>query len=424
MSEEKITKAGDVTINEVSIISTNGFAQNITPQVIGIDLYENLFGGAFITGKIHIMDSQELSSLLPLVGEEFVRIDFNTPGFSDDEAYIGEFYIYRMDDIVKERDRELIYTLHFISKEAIINLNMKISRTLSGKPSDIVSTIIKSDWGLNSKKNVTSEETSNTTKFISNFWNPLTNIIYAANNAINLNNSPSYIFFENKYGLNFVSLDSLYGLDAIFQKFVYDNYSAEVDSLGGSRKSLEEDYKRILDIQPAVNFDYINRLQSGMYGSETITYDIVTKQYTHTSYKPDFKTSNHLNNSPIWSDKAPTLVGSNVHFISKYFNNFDNYDDVTNAKTLGQRRSLLAQAEASKINITVFGRTDYSVGKKVYVELPKNTQITGNDTEWENKLNSGNYIISAICHNITRKSHTCILELSKDSYMVNLNVTK
>lgn len=424
MSEEKITKAGDISINDITIISLNGVGQAITPQVIGIDIYEDLFGGGFITGKIHIMDSQELTSLFPLVGEEVVRMSLKTPTLKDSESYSGEFYIYKMDNVVKEIDRGVVYTLHFISKEAIINLNTKISRTLSGKPSDIVNTILSAEWGLNSKKKLNIEETVNTTKFISNFWNPLANVVYAANNAINKNNSPSYIFFENKYGLNFVSLDSLYSVDVVFQKFIWDNYSAEISSLGGSRKSLERDYQRILDIQPNMHFDYIRRLKSGMYGSETITYDIVTKQYTHTAFKPDFAKSNHLNGGSLWSDKAPTLVGSNVHFVSKYYNNFDNYDDVTNSKTLGQRRSILAQAEASKITISVFGRTDYSVGKKVYVELPKNAQITGSDTEWENQLLSGNYIISAICHNITRTSHTCILELSKDSYMVNLNDTK
>lgn len=424
MSEEKITKAGDVIIDEVSIISLNGVGQTISPQVIGIDIYEDLFGGGFITGTVHITDSQELTSLFPLIGEEVIRISVRTPGFPSEEGYAGEFYIYKMDNVVKERDRELVYTLHFISKEAIINLNTNISRTLSGKPSDIVEKVLTSEWGLNTKKNINVEETSNTTKFISNFWNPLANIVYAANNAINPNNSPSYLFFENKYGMNFISLDSLYGVEAVFQKFIWDNYSAEVSSLGGSRKDLEKDYQRILDIQPNMQFDYIRRLKSGMYGSETITYDIVTKQYTHTAFKPEFDKSNHLNGGPIWSDKAPTLVGAKLHYIPKYYNNFDNYDDVTNAKILGYRNSLLAQAEASKITISVFGRTDYSVGKKVYVELPKNAQITGSDTEWENQLLSGNYIISAICHNITRASHTCVLELSKDSYMVNLNDTK
>ena len=420
---DKITKAGDVSIDEVSIISLNGLVQEITPQVIGIDIYEDLFG-TFITGKIHVMDSQELTSLFPLVGEEILKINLRTPTFIDEEAYIGEFFIYKMDDVVKEKDRELIYTLHFISKEAIINLNTKISRTFAGKPSDIAKTILTADWSLYSKKKINVEETSNETKYISNFWDPLYNLTYLCDNAINPNNSPSYIFYENKYGLNFVSLESLYGVDAVFQKFIWDNYSAEVDSLGGSRKVLEKDYQRVLEIQPSTHFNYMQRLKSGMYGSETITYDVVTKQYSHTSFRPEFNKFKHLNNSPLWSDKAPNLVGSNVYFVPKYYNNFDNYDDVTRARTIGHRKSILSQAEASKVTISVFGRTDYSVGKKVYLEMPKNTQITGSDTEWENRIVSGNYIISAVCHNITRTSHTCVLELSKDSYMVNLNDTK
>lgn len=423
MSTEKNNKAGDISIDEVSIISIKGFAQDITLQVMGIDIYEDLFG-TFMTGKLHIRDAQELTSLFPLVGEEVVKIRLKTPTLKDEEGYVGEFFIYKMDDVVKERDREIIYTLHFISKEAIISLNTKISRTLSGKVSDIAKTILSSDWGFNTKKNLNIEETSNTTKYISNFWDPTYNLTYLCDKAINVNNSPSYLFYENKYGLNFVSLDSLYGVDTVFQKFIWDNYSAEVDSVGGSRKSLERDFQRVLDIRPSTHFNYMQRLKSGMYGSETITYDVVTKQYTHTAFKPEFNKANHLNNNPLWSDVSPTLVGSNVYFVPKYYNNFDDYDDVTNSKILGYRKSILAQAEANKVTITVFGRTDYSVGKKVYLELPKNTQLTESDIEWENKIISGNYIISAICHNITRKQHTCVLELSKDSYMVNLNDTK
>lgn len=62
MSTEKINKAGDVSIDEVSIISIKGFSQDITPQVMGIDIYEDLFG-TFMTGKLHIRDAQELTSL-------------------------------------------------------------------------------------------------------------------------------------------------------------------------------------------------------------------------------------------------------------------------------------------------------------------------------------------------------------------------
>lgn len=423
MSLGKITKAGDVSIDEVSIISLNGFAQDITPQVMGIDIYEDLFG-SFITGKLHVRDSQELSSLFPLIGEEIVKIKLKTPILEEKEGYIGEFFIYKMDDVIKDRDREIIYTLHFISKEAIINLNVKISRTFSGKVSDIAKTILESDWSLYSKKKLNIEDTSNSTKYISNFWDPLYNLTYLCNNAINANNSPSYLFYENKYGLNFVSLDSLYSLDATFQKFIWDNYSAEVDSLGGSSKSIERDYQRILDIRPNTHFNYMQRLKTGMYGSETITYDIVTRQYTHTAYKPDFAKYKHLNGNPLWTNVSPTLVGSNLYVVPKYYNNFDNYDDVTNAKIIGNRNSVLAQAEANKVNITVFGRTDYSVGKKVYLELPKNTQITQENSDWENKILSGYYIISAVCHNITRKQHTSVLELSKDSYMVDINDTK
>lgn len=419
---ERITKAGDVSISNVTIITSRGFAQDITPQVIGVDIYEDMFT-PFTTGKIHIYESMNLVNLFPLIGEEVIRISVKTPTFKDEESYIGEFYIYKMDDVIKSKERNAIYTLHFISKESIIDLNKKISRGFKGKVSDIAEFLMKSEWSLNTKKKVNIEPTANSTRYVSNFWSPVKNLLYISNNAINTNESPSYVFFENKYGLNFVSLDSLFSV-GVYQRFIWDNYVNENNSLGGTYHSLERDYQRILNIYPNKSYDYISRLKTGFYGSELITYDILSKQYSHTAYVPDFKTGNHLNEFPLYSNKAQTAVSSNILFIPKYYNNFDDYDDVTNANTIQKRRTFMSQFRGYKVTIEVFGRTDYSVGKKVYLDIPKDAQITSDDMDYQNKTISGNYIMTAICHNITKESHKTIIELSKDSYMVDLNVTE
>jgi hypothetical protein len=72
----------------------------------------------------------------------------------------------------------------------------------------------------------------------------------------------------------------------------------------------------------------------------------------------------------------------------------------------------------------VFGRTDYTVGQKVYVEVPKPTVITSKDqantdknTGFIDTAYSGNYLITAINHIINREKHTCVIELSKESMM-------
>ena len=415
---EKLSFAGDVQIHDVTIITTSGFATTITPQVVTIEIYEDLFS-PFITGKVVLRDAQELVNLFPLVGEEIIRLDISTPSISAKDSLRGEFYIYKMDDRIKLAEREVAYALHFVSKECIIDVNKKLSKAYSGKVSDIVTKILKED--LETIKPLHIEETKNITKYISNFWTITRNLQYLSDNAININDSPTYVFFENKYGLNFVSLDSLYGDNPVFQKFIWDNYVAERK---GATRDLNKDYQRILEIRTPEVYNYLERLKSGMYGSELIAFDILTKQYMNVEYAPKFSETKHLNPNPLWSSNAISRPRATLIQDHRYYNNFDGYDDVTNSKSLQKRTSLMTQAEAFKLEIVVFGRTDYSVGQKVYVELPKNTQIKKNEIEWQDKVYSGYYLISALCHRITRTQHECVMELIKDSYGMNLDASK
>lgn len=419
----KIYRAGDVEIKDVTLITSIGFAQTITPQVVGIEIYEDLFA-PFITGKIFVLDSQELTNLLPLVGEESLRLSFKTPSLPDDQAYTGEFFIVKMEDRLKVQERQLMYVLHFISKEAINDMNTKISRGFSGLISDIAKKLIEEPYALSSGKTHFVETTRNETKYVSNFWSPVKNLQYLTETAVNQSGSPSYLFFETKYGLNFTSLDKLYSDTPLMQRFVWDNYSAEISPTGTSRRDINKDFQRILDFQTPTSYNYIDRLKSGMYGSEIIYYDILTKQYVHKGFVPQFTETKHLNNFPLYSTKVPFRTKGLMMVDHKYYNNFDGYDDVTNIKTIQLRKHLLAQAEAYKVIITVFGRTDYSVGQRVFLDVPKVSQISVRDKDVQDKIMSGAYLIAAVSHLITRENHECTMELIKDSYMVNLNEPK
>lgn len=422
-ASNKVANAGDVDVDEVTLVTVKGFAQTITPQVIGIEIFEDLFA-PFTTGKIVIRDSQDLINLMPLIGEELINIRIITPSLGEKYAYKGEFVVYKMEDRVKMLEREVVYVLHFISKEAIIDVNKKISKGFSGKVSDIMFKILKEDVNLGTKKELNIEETKNSIKYVSNFWPPTKNIQYLCDSGINTNNSPSYVFFESKHGLNFVSLDSMYNGLPIYQRFISDNYSAEYYPLGGSGRSIELDYQRILEIHTPESYNYIDRLKSGLYGSEIVYMDLMTKQYVHHWYRPKFKDGYHLNEYPLWTPDVIARPKAVLIHDHTYYNNYDGYDDVTNSKIIQKRKSLLAQAEANKLSIVVYGRTDYCVGQKVRVEIPRSTQIKATDPNYLDMILSGNYLIGALRHVISRDSHQCVLELIKDSYMVNINDPK
>lgn len=423
-SSDRVSKAGDVEIRDVTLITSQGFAQTITPQIVGIEIFEDIFA-TFITGVLTIRDSQELSNLLPLVGEEIVRMEIRTPSLPDNQAYTGEFYIYKMSNKKKTAEREVIFQLHFISKEAIVDLNKKISKAYEGLPSDIIAIVCKDEqWGLQTPKDVFVEDTSNKIKYVSNFWSPTQNIQYVCDHALTKYESPSLIFFENKFGFNFVALESLYTGGDLKQKFIWDNYTQDIQPSGGSSRDINKDYQRVMTLETPLTFNYIDRLKAGMYGSELITYDMMTHQYTHVGYEPVFSDHAHLNKKPLWTGRAIARAKSIVIDGRKYYNNFEGYGDVTNTRFIQKRKSLLAQAEAFKVTIEVFGRTDYSAGQRVLLEVPRNTQIKRDDPNWKDNVMSGIYLISAICHSIDTTQHMCVLELIKESFVADLNDSK
>jgi hypothetical protein len=421
---EVIRFAGDVAIDKIEIISSNGFAQEITNQVVALEIYEDLWS-PFISGVLALKDSLDLTNLFPFVGEEYVNIKIHTPSFTDKTKIISDqYYIYKMTNRTMSGDRNAIYELHFISREAIVDLNKATSKAYSGKCSDIARSVITSTDGLESKKNVNIEDTPNGVKFVANYWPPVKSLNYAAETAANRDGAANYLFFENRAGLNFVSLDYLYSTDTI-QEFIYDNYMRDFTSDGRTYRNIEKEYQRIIEINMPEVFDYMDRIRSGMYANKMTNYDLVTKKYVVKTFDmlDDFSKNVHLNEFAPASKKVIRRFNAMGFTYPKYHSNFNNFGDVTNSKTIQKRMSQLRQAEATKIEIVVPGRTDYTVGKKVRVTLNKFNPIEGSDSQQDtiDNMFSGNYIISGINHFIDREKHQCHMELMKDSFIVDLD---
>jgi hypothetical protein len=423
----KIRFAGDVNIENVSVVTSRGMTQNITNQLLSIELFEDLFS-PFMTGVITVKDSFDFVNLFPFIGEEFIDVKVYTPSIDEKDYINQQFYIYKVSDRLLMGDRTVVYQLHIIAREAVTDVNKNVSRSYSGIISDIVKDICTNkEDGLESVKSINIEPTANKTKFISNFWSPIKCLNYVAGNATTSKGACNYLFFENRNGLNFVSLDSLYNQEPKME-FVYDNYARDVLSDGRSIINLNEDYKRITDIEIPVMYDYIDRIRSGMFSSKIITHDTVTKKYYSKNFNMlnDFVNNSHLNEFPAATNSNINLPNSLVINYPKNYGAFNQYTDVSNAKSLQKRISQLMQAETTKLNIDVLGRTDYTVGMKVKVKLNK-VQPIGSDELEEDILDtilSGFYIVSAINHSINRDKHECSMELIKDSYIMNLNEGK
>lgn len=419
-SQQSVKFAGDVSIDKVKIVTRNGLGQDVSAQVIAIQIFEDIFS-PFMTGSLILRESFDLINLFPFAGEELLELEISTPSLENGNIK-ANFYIYKLTDRELLGDKSVVYQLHFISQEAIVDMNKKVSRVFGDKPEVIVDYLVKDDInGLQSKKKLIIESSSKTLKFISNFWSPSKAIQFVTHGASNKTNSPSYVFFENRDGFNFVSLDTLYS-NQVYQEFTYDKYTRDNIKGGGDAKNVAEDYKRIDKISIPLGFDYIDRIKNGLFASKIISYDLTKKQYNMKPFNmfDEYAAGKHLNDYNIASSKS--IFRTNSTFINYPRANsvFSGFGDASNYRNEQKRLSLIKAAEANKIQIVVPGRCDYTVGQKVNVKLYKVEPISNKGEDNLDKMFSGNYIIAAINHYINRERHECNMELIKDSLMMKI----
>lgn len=415
-STNDLAYAGDVNIESVEIISSKRNSLNIRNQVVSINIYEDIFS-PFITGTLVVKDALDLVNFFPLVGDEQLNLKLSTPGFTGKTGVIDlKCRIYKMTDREMVGNRVVAYMLHFISSEAIMDLNLKLSKSYTGNISNIVLSILN-ECSISDPERFHIEDTINAVTYVSNYWSPVKNLNYLAEHAISKHNSPTFLFFENRNGLNFVSLGELYTFPVV-RNFVYNDYSRDyIPGSDGNIRNIEKDFSQIIDVNIPIAYDYIERMTNGAFASTLITHNITTKTYNYAGFDflTDYADDVRLNKYPLISKNIIHSPAAAITTMHKANGVLSGNNDITNSKIFQKRRSLLTLADSAKIEITVLGRTDYTVGQKINVNFNQIKPIDKEDKDIDDLVFSGDYIISSIKHFIDRTSHKCVFELIKDS---------
>lgn len=413
-SSDTLTQAGDIDIRKMELVGKYSTI-NLIGMFSNLNIYEDLFS-PFITGSVLLVESYDLINKLPIIGEEFLVLDITTPGF--EKRINGKFYVYKVSDKSTVRDKLSMYTLEFISVDAVRDLNLRLNNAWSGFCSNIADKLIRTDnRGLTTDKPVLIEETINGIKFVANNWSPVKTLNYIAEKSVNKDGISSYMFYENRDGYNFISLHSLYA-GAPVQDFIFDNYERTETNVGDTIKDVEQDFKRILTMNIPEGFDFIQRLAKGMFTSNLTSYDMVTKRFKrqYFSSEEQFNKMPHLNKFPLNSTEVVSAPDSLLFNKIKHTAMHNGFDDVSNSDKFLFRLSALANTQGFKLKITTLGRTDYTAGKVVKVKTFRVESVDDKSNDMTDPTYSGNYLIAAINHNINGESkHTCTMELIKDS---------
>lgn len=233
------------------------------------------------------------------------------------------------------------------------------------------------------------------------------------------------IFFETMYGLMLMSLETLVASTAV-QTFRVSNYATEPTSnqQSSTTPNVERDYQSVLSINYHNGFNYFDRINQGYYGGEVIGYDCNTHQYVHSVAPGIGEQSTRLNQYKPTNDYQMYSSGGLVEYVPFITQNFEGEirgASDSDIKQRIQRQQIFAQLGTSKATIQVYGRTDYTVGMVVNLDVPAPKQITEQTEQTSDVLVSGRYLVTSLKHVVTPSSHYCNLQLMKDSFIVDIS---
>ena len=451
------TNVNSIEIKEVFLYDVRGDKHDLTASATGFFYYESIFK-PFVSGVVNIADSgSNFIGTLPIQGGE--RVTIKIKDVFEDE-YDFDLYVWKVYNRNFTKNLQT-YNLALISKEALFNEGVRLTEILKGTPDAIVKKILKNY--LNTEKEINTETCKYQVNFFPNGKKAHSIIQSLAQKSVPNSSSSSkgnadkttssaktglsgdtkkasgtagYLFFENRDGFNFKSIDYY--------------YSSGADKFGGTEEVATYEVKPNQDNPDRFTIenygfsneiDIIEQMRNGTYASHLVAYNYSTGFYEEYRYnlQENYDSMAHLG-SQAKLGKMQQELSINPSRVMTVLVDHETWHDEETPGSTEQRdnpdgggsnypdyqKHWLAQSiarryfmENQKLEIEIPGNMELSVGDKIVVKLPNMAAETIRQTEKYDVENSGTYLISALSHNnVFLNSSTCTtrLELIRDIY--------
>ncbi len=429
------TSSKDVIILELKLVGSNGKTADLLNSFNAINIYEDIFQPV-ITGTIQLNDGVNLLSEYAIHGNEYLYITFGRPGeVNSKNRYTKVFRIFKIADREKSPTGQIQnYVLHFCSEELIFSNQQNISRSYSGgNCSEYVGNICLFDLKTQFSKLIDFESSAGPTEFALTRKKPIEAIQYFAEHSFSQALSP-FVFFENKEGFNFVSLQSLYKRSPITTiQYNTAQYTEERDTspFVNSTNVINFKFNRCFDVEKAT--------KKGLYSSKLYTLDLITQKYTKhevsllNSINSDvmidtffpFNNATNRNNKALYEEFDSSVRywltnkgrSNSPYFVNKGIRENDTFIE----EYLAQRKMQIELINNTELHCVVPGNPQYTAGFTVEFNVPAFTQNFENERV-NDPYYSGKYLITAVRHVIVPGSLQTVLELSKNSLSTSLDL--
>lgn len=409
---EYLTIPGQYNIYEVSLISSNGFALDIRPQMVELTISEDIFNNA-MNGHLIISESLNLIRHFPIVGNEKLRIRFNTPTFPVVEK---EFSIYKISPRLDfGAQNSTTYTLYFSSYEMIVSNSKKISMGYKNLTVSEMATSIFREH-LSSTASFYAAPTESKKTYAIPYMQPFECLNWLSSRAVYKENPllANYLFYENFNGFFFVPINYSVLLELPSSSTYFTFIKGGSESL-----SLDQQMRTIEKYDVFSTADTLQGEMDGYFASSLLLHDITFKTYTYRtySYNRDFYKIPHLETEgviPKINEPYSQAYFSNM----KYFpTNSYSVDDVQNNDdyeriVLNRNAQLLHFSQ--QIDIVISGDSRRRIGEIIHLDITT-PEPKENIDDFGDPYLSGKYLITRIDHMINKREYKMKLRCSRDA---------
>ena len=402
-------------INDCSLIPSEGSSLKQEFNIAGgnpsITYYESIKSPA-ISLSLNFIDVDQLISREGITGGEYLSLRIKVQGYDKEFEIKPDKHLLMLNSVkdVTTSSSKQEATLEFVSVEAIINETSRINQRFTGNVTDTVKKLLKDKKGIKTKKNLDSDQATNSYSFVGNLKRPFDTIQWLCSKTQSSKDGTGFLFFETLDGYVFKSIESLLDGEVVEYK------KSETPDESSGLTILENNLNQTSDIGMSCRM--------GMYANKTIYINIDNATLKTVDYRIESlklkkppKLPNGLEKNPTRLmlrvlDKCALQKGSKKKEIQK-----ENELAIYQSKSYARANLIFSQS----MSVSIPFNPELRAGQMLDLRFPLR-KSEGDDqdkttygTESDDDV-SGKYLISELKHNIADNRANTEVTLIRDAF--------
>jgi hypothetical protein len=427
-------------------LKTSG--QDISASIVSLDIYESIFQNT-LSGTVRFKETDGYPEYFPLVGTEYLLVEFVIDYLGDERVFAREFRIRKIGDQSFPQREERLYTLELVSPEFFKSMSSRMTQRHQKTCTDAVKSIMEMRLGID-KTRIDGEDsagtpfvekTSGTIDVLIPNYTPLQAINYFTALALTEKTpyASNFLFYETLDGFYFKSIRGI--LQKYSEGKEVATFEVNAHQLTGSQNINEDQaFNSIIRLQQEQMFDVLSDVTTGVLRSRMLHLDFFARQFSEvdSGYTETFKKfkDDHLAEYPLYPENFEQSVDKNTKLFT-VLSDTSSSESPYRIQNEGQtapnriyesvmlRNRQLREIQHLRTVLEVPGQPNLRAGTVVILNYPSTRLIADTDTnlsavviQHPTPFHSGRHLVTAVRHNLVQIS-TGIME-----YRMHIEATR